>query len=101
MSHKTRCRDCNAPITLVLLIPGRLVKGRARRFIPLDPTFDPDPGVRPSHAVSPGWTTCRPVTAASPVTPSEHPALTHFATCPNRAAPARTDPASTATEGRP
>lgn len=100
MSYKTTCRECGAPIVLVLVIPTRLVRGRARRFVPLDPAFDPAAGLSPSHAVSPGWTTCRPVGADESLAPHEHPALTHFATCPNRAAAPRTDRVSMAPEGQ-
>lgn len=76
---------CGAPIRLVLVIPVHPIKGQPRKYIPLDPTYDPACGIRPSHAVSAGWTTCRPLTADDPTPdPTERPALTHFATCPNR-----------------
>ncbi len=82
-----------------MVIPTHLVAGRPRKFLPLDPHL-PD-GLAPSHAVSSGWTTCRPITADVPIGPAEHPAITHFATCPARVAAHRTEPASTATEGTP
>lgn len=89
------CRDCGAPIVLVLVIPLHLVAGRPRRRIPLDPDMPTDQA--PSHAVSPGWTTCRPITVDHPIDASlEYPAITHFATCPART----THRASTAPEGR-
>lgn len=106
MTHTTTCRDCGAPIVLVQVIPGLLTKGSKRRRIPLDPglddrgLYDPASGIAPSHALSPGRNRCRPITKAEPLDPAhEHPALTHYATCPRRVA--RTHPASTATEGTP
>jgi hypothetical protein len=98
MSKRTNCRACGAPIVLVLVIPGRLVKGTPRKFIPLDVKFHTAAGVRPSHAVSIGWTTCRPLAEDESLDHTEDPAMTHFATCPARAVPS-TQPASTATEG--
>ncbi len=85
---------------LVLVIPTHLSKratrgGAKRKYVPLDLELPPD--VAPSHAVSPGWTTCHPITRDRPIDDQlEHPAVTHFATCPNRAR----DRASTAPEGR-
>lgn len=104
----TRCAECGAPIVLVLVIPTHLSKrasrgGAKRRYVPLDVDarareLSPAPlGVPPSHAVSPGWTTCHPITVDHPIDESvEYPAITHFATCPARAR----DRASTAPEGR-
>lgn len=75
---------CGAPIVLVLCIPEIPIAGKPRSHIPLDPDFDPDAGIRPSHAVSVGWTTCRPLAAGETAAPNETPALIHFATCPHR-----------------
>lgn len=75
---------CGAPIVLVLVIPERPRKGQARKYVPLDPVYDPECGTPPSHAVSIGWTTCRPLPPGETPAPSETAALTHFATCPHR-----------------
>ena len=94
-----RCRDCGAQIVLVLVIPTHLSKraaraGAKRKYVPLDLDLPAD--VAPSHAVSPGWTTCHPITRDRPIDDQlEYPALIHFATCPARAR----DRASTAPEG--
>lgn len=55
-----------------------------RKYVPLDPIYDPECGTPPSHAVSIGWTTCRPLPPGETPAPSERLALTHFATCPHR-----------------
>ncbi len=97
MSRRTtRCRECGAQIALVLVIPTHLSKrAKKRNYVPLDLELPAD--VAPSHAVSPGWTTCHPITQDRPIDDQlEYPAVTHFATCPNRAR----DRASTAPEGR-
>lgn len=75
---------CGAQIVLVLVIPEQPRKGEKRKQIPLDPTYDPECGIPPSHAVSTGWTTCRPLDRGDTPAPHEDPALTHFATCPHR-----------------
>jgi len=81
----TACELCGAPVSLVLVIPEHQRKSRTRSYIPLDVDYvaalSP---VAPSHALSTGRTTCRPLTVDNPIAPHEHPALTHFATCPAR-----------------
>lgn len=107
MSIRTVCesRDgrqgCGAPIVLVIVIPTLITKGTTRRYIPLDVAYDPASGVPASHAVTPGWSTCRPLIDGETAGPDERPAMTHFATCPNRAPAPSINPASTATEGTP
>lgn len=87
--QRRRCGDngqpgCGADIVLVLVVPDVPRPGSERRFVPLDPTYDPACGVAPSHAVLPGWTRCRPLARGETASPAEYPALTHFATCPLR-----------------
>lgn len=78
------CRDCGALIVLVRIRPNAPVRGRRTR-IPLEPTFSPTAsGIEASHALDAGRWGCRPITADDPIAPHEHPALTHFATCPAR-----------------
>lgn len=96
MSRRTaRCEDrvddagtyhagCGADIVLVLCIPRLVRAGRPRRHVPLDATYDPACGIPPSHAVSVGRTTCRPLEPGEDPGPSEDPALIHYATCPHR-----------------
>lgn len=84
-----RCGDngrpgCGASILLVPVIPDLPTRGSTRSWIPLDPTYDPACGLPPSHALSAGKTTCRPLSRGESPAPGEHPALTHFATCPLR-----------------
>lgn len=76
-----RCRVCGAEVRFVIVI-GTLRRGEKRHHIPLDLVFDPAGPIAPSHALSPGRTRCRPITTDDPLTDAEHPALTHFATCP-------------------
>lgn len=78
------CRACGRPVVLVQVIPTRITPGQKRKHLPLDPPPVPAGGVRASHAVSTGWTRCRPLLADETPGPDEHPALTHFATCPAR-----------------
>ncbi len=87
------CRDCDARIVLVQIIPEVVSAGTRRRRIPLEPLFDPDdPPVldgRPvpaSHALTAGRRQCRPLTRDDEPGPGEYPALTHFAVCPVRVA---------------
>lgn len=75
---------CGAPIVLVLVVPEHPKPGSKRRHIPLDATYDPACGLPPSHAVSTGGTTCRPLAPGDTPAPHEDPAITHFATCPHR-----------------
>lgn len=75
---------CGAPIVLVLVVPEHPRKGQARKYLPLNPVYDAECGTPPSHAVSIGWTTCRPLDRGDTPAPNERPALTHFATCPHR-----------------
>ena len=90
------CRECGTPVQLLVVIPTHIQAGTTRKRIPLDLTYDPATAtVPPSHAMSPGRTTCHPITPDFPLEGHETPALTHFATCPAR------PPASTATEGTP
>jgi hypothetical protein len=84
MTRHTFCRDCSAPIVLVLIIRSQLVAGDRRNYIPLDEEFDPAGTIPASHALSAGRTTCHPITADWPLAADEWPALTHFATCPKR-----------------
>lgn len=89
MTSLRRCGDrdrpgCGAPIVLVPVIPDVPVKGRDRSWIPLEPAYDPACGIPPSHALSAGRTRCRPLARGEEPAPDEHPALTHFATCPLR-----------------
>lgn len=88
MSGLVACKLCGRPVRMVLVVPSRLTRlapGERRRYIPLDPTFDPAGGVPPSHGMNLGRTVCHPITADSPLLDEEKPALTHFATCPARA----------------
>lgn len=81
----TRC-ECGAPVALVLVLPDVPTKGTKRRRIPLDVSYDPAGGLPPSHALSTGRTTCRPLDwrRAEQPAPHETSAMTHFATCPLR-----------------
>lgn len=83
----TQHPGCGAQIVLVLCVPEVPTSGRPRKFVPLNPTYDPACGIRPSHAVSTGWTTCRPLPEGEDPGPTESPALIHFATCPHRRKP--------------
>ncbi|AEI11849.1 hypothetical protein [Cellulomonas gilvus] len=89
LKHVKPCERCWQPIALVLVVPEHPRKGATRKHIPLDPGFDPATSrIAPSHALSAGRTTCRPLTTEHPLAPHEHAALTHFATCPvSRTAP--------------
>ncbi|MCR6647773.1 MAG: hypothetical protein NVV70_06390 [Cellulomonas sp.] len=89
MRHLTTCESCGARIALVLVVPEHPRKSSKKRsYIPLDVEYDDALSpVAPSHALSTGRTTCRPLTADHPIAPHEHPALTHFATCPARQGP--------------
>lgn len=85
MSYQTTCDGCDAPIVLVLVVPELPTKGTKRRHVPLDVDFDVAlSSTAPSHALSAGRTTCRVLTTDHPLASYEHPALTHFATCPAR-----------------
>ncbi len=75
---------CGAPIVLVMVVPDNPTPGIPRKKIPLDATYDQSLGIPPSHAVSIDWSRCRPLSPGERPAPSEHPALTHFATCPHR-----------------
>jgi hypothetical protein len=87
LKHLTTCDSCGHEIALVMVVPEHPRKGRTRSFIPLDTEFDPAVSAfAASHALSAGRTTCRPLTADHPLAPHEHPALTHFASCPARSA---------------
>jgi hypothetical protein len=88
MTHqRSRCDACGAPVFFVLVIPELPRRGEKRRHVPLDLDFDvAQSDTAPSHALSTGRTTCRVITDERPLMPYEHPALTHFATCPMRAA---------------
>lgn len=89
MRRLTTCESCGARIALVLVVPEHPRKSSKKRsYIPLDVEYDDALSpVAPSHALSTGRTTCRPLTADHPIAPHEHPALTHFATCPARQRP--------------
>ncbi|MGN8245262.1 hypothetical protein ACTHAM_002381 [Cellulomonas soli] len=88
MAYRTTCDFCGAPIELVLVVPDQPRKGTTRKHVPLDLDFDTaSSATPPSHALSAGRTTCRPITADRPLEHHEHPALTHFATCPARQRP--------------
>lgn len=89
------CRLCGEPILLMIVIPGRIQPGTKRKRVPLNLMFDPDGPTPASHAMSPGRTTCHPITRDYPLEGHETPALTHFATCPAL----HRSPVSTATEG--
>lgn len=84
MKRPQPCRACGRPVLLVQVIPARIRPGTTRKQLPLNPTYDPACGVRASHALSTGGTTCRPLLADETPGPDERPALTHFATCPAR-----------------
>lgn len=85
MSIRTSCEDCNAPVELVLVVPAIPRKGTTRKHVPLDVDFDVAlSSTAPSHAVSPGRTTCRVITKDRPIEGHEKPALIHYATCPAR-----------------
>lgn len=92
------CQDCGEPVVFVLVLPAVPRRGTRRSYIPLNVRFDPKGPIPPSHALSAGRTTCHVITEDHPLEDHEHPALTHFATCPRRA---RTDRPSTAAEGVP
>ncbi|MCL1871028.1 MAG: hypothetical protein FWF90_11525 [Promicromonosporaceae bacterium] len=77
---------CGALIQLVPVIPDVPTKGSTRSWIPLDVAYDPACGFAPSHALSAGRKTCRPLARGEQPAPGEHPAITHFATCPLRRA---------------
>ena len=95
MTHLERCRACRAPVVMVPVVPTTPTSDQLRD-IPLDPGYDPARSqVRPSHALNPDRTACHPITKDWPVADGEHPALTHFATCPARPR----SKASTAMEG--
>lgn len=51
-------------------------------WVPLEPTFEPAYGIAPSHALSAGRRTCRPLRPGESPDPGEHPALIHHAVCP-------------------
>ncbi|UJP39355.1 hypothetical protein [Cellulomonas palmilytica] len=88
MRHLTTCDECGARIALVLVVPEHPRKSKKRSYIPLDLDYnDALSPVPPSHALSTGRTTCRPLTVDHPIAPHEFPALTHFATCPARQSP--------------
>lgn len=80
----TQHPGCGAEVVFVLSIPLHLRAGQPRKHIPLNATFDPADGYAPSHAVSLGGTTCRPLSPGETPGPSETPALHHYVTCPYR-----------------
>jgi len=82
----SRCRDCGAPVVFVVVLVDEPKAGGANK-LPLEPSYDPDCGIAPSHAanLSRPPTRCRPLRRGEQPLPDERPALTHFATCPARA----------------
>jgi len=84
--HKTKCDRCGASIELVLVVPAIPKRDTVRSYVPLDPELPADLQVAPSHALSAGRTWCHQITDDNPLAPHEHPAITHFATCPARVA---------------
>jgi hypothetical protein len=91
--HAEPCELCGALVAKVMVIPEHARKGTKRRRIALDPTYDPATSpIRPSHALSAGYTTCRPITRDNPLAPGEHAGLTHHATCPLERSPGASMP---------
>lgn len=85
MSTVTRCRDCNARIRLVMVIPARIDRAKPRTYIPLERDYDAARSpIPPSHGMNLARTVCHPITADHPLEDHEIPALTHFAVCPAR-----------------
>ncbi len=80
----TQQPGCGAAIVMVLVIPTNLSRNEPRKKIPINATYDPSVGIPPSHAVEIDWTRCRPLKPGESIDSHEHPALTHFATCPHR-----------------
>lgn len=86
MPKRTSCDGCGAPIVLFLLVPEVASKSKRASFVPMDVDFDLAMSkTPPSHALSAGRQTCRALSREHELQPHEHPALTHFATCPARA----------------
>ena len=75
---------CGAPIYFVTVIPLHRKRGAPLRKIALNAEIDPAWKLPPSHAVTPDWRQCRPLSPDETPGPYEDPAITHFATCPHR-----------------
>lgn len=86
---RMNCESCGQPIVMFRVIPLTITPGRERAFIPMEPGFDPDRGIAPSHAATVGSArVCRVLPRGEVPGFGERPLLTHFAVCPARRAAA-------------
>ena len=78
----TACRECGAPIVMLLVIPRVLHAGTQRKWAPFEPTFDESLGIRPSHATQIGSRVATPLREGERLDPTQRPARIHHAVCP-------------------
>lgn len=89
---KTCIAGCGQQVRIVRLLTDTPVRGEAS-WVPLVPDYPTYHGdVEPSHALSAGRTTARPLRKGERPDPTEHPALIHNAVCRARRRPSPADP---------